>query len=263
MIVGGIHENTDFYNDIDRAALTVEFFPPKFGGVPRPSEFLKRSLPANLFPRCVLIISLLSILVTELVRNSIFLLPDGNVFMVANNQSIIYEIETGNERILPDLPNGIRTTNPLDGSAILLPLSPPDFIPEVLVCGGSDVDDSIPPELLSSQHPASDQCSRIVLTEEGIAQGWQVEHMLEPRTMPELVHLPNGQILIINGAESGYAAIATVKDPVGNSNADHPVLTPSIYTPDAPLGQRISNIGMPTSDIPRMYHSRFVLTSSI
>lgn len=51
MIVGGIHENTNFYNDIDRAANTVEFFPPKFGGVPRFSEFLKRSLPANLFPR--------------------------------------------------------------------------------------------------------------------------------------------------------------------------------------------------------------------
>lgn len=51
MIVGGIHRNTGFYNSIEEAALTVEFFPPKFGGVPRPSEFLKRSLPANLFPR--------------------------------------------------------------------------------------------------------------------------------------------------------------------------------------------------------------------
>ena len=46
--------------------------------------------------------------------------------MVANNQSIIYNIETGEERILPDIPNGVRVTNPLDGSAILLPLSPPE-----------------------------------------------------------------------------------------------------------------------------------------
>lgn len=36
--------------------------------------------------------------------------------------------------------------------------------------------------------------------------------------------------------------------------------TPSIYTVDAPLGQRISNKGMPTTDIPRVYHSVASLT---
>ena len=183
--------------------------------------------------------------------------------MVANNQSIIYNIETGEERILPDIPNGVRVTNPLDGSAILLPLSPPDFTPEVLVCGGSAIDDTIPPEQLSSQTPATDQCSRIVLTEEGIKRGWVVERMLEPRVMPELVHMPNGQILIINGGRTGFAAIATVFDPVGNSNADHPVFTPSIYTPSAPLGRRISNVGMPTTNIARLYHSTYVGYQSI
>ncbi|THG97889.1 hypothetical protein EW026_g4195 [Hermanssonia centrifuga] len=241
MITGGIHVNTNFYNNLTAAANTIEFFPPKDGGVPRPSAFLKRSLPANLFPRA-------------------FLLPDGKVFMVANNQSIIYDIDTGDERILPDLPNGVRVTNPLDGSAILLPLSPPDFTPEVLVCGGSNVSDSIPPDQLSSQTPASDQCSRITLTEEGIQKGWAVEKMLEARVMPELVHLPNGQILIINGGGTGFAAIATVFDPVGNSNADHPVFTPSLYTPTAALGERISNKGMPTTDIARLYHSSVTLT---
>jgi hypothetical protein len=151
-------------------------------------------------------------------------------------------------------------TNPIDGSAILLPLSPPDFTPEVLVCGGSTADTSLPSTNLSSQQPASSQCSRITLTPEGIKAGWQVEHMLEARMMPELVHLPNGQILIINGAGTGFAAIASVGDPVGGSNADHPVFTPSLYTPDAPLGQRISNAGMPTTNIPRLYHSSVTLT---
>lgn len=179
--------------------------------------------------------------------------------MVANNQSIIYDIDTGEERILPDLPNGVRVTNPLDGSAILLPLSPPDFTPEVLVCGGSAVDDRLAPNQLSSQTPATDQCSRIVLTEAGIKKGWVVEHMLEPRIMPELVHMPNGQVLIINGGRTGFAAIGTVFDPVGNSNADHPVFTPSLYTPDAPLGRRISNAGMPTTNIARLYHSTYVV----
>jgi hypothetical protein len=49
MIVGGIHERTPFYN-VDPVN-SFEFFPPKDGGIPRPSEFLARSLPANLFPR--------------------------------------------------------------------------------------------------------------------------------------------------------------------------------------------------------------------
>ena len=51
MIVGGASHDLTFANSLEDAILTVEFFPPKFGGVPRPSEFLKRSLPANLFPR--------------------------------------------------------------------------------------------------------------------------------------------------------------------------------------------------------------------
>ncbi|KAH9854783.1 glyoxal oxidase precursor [Lenzites betulinus] len=237
MIIGGIHESTPFYNT--DPALSFEFFPAK-ESTARPSEFLNRSLPANLFPRA-------------------FALPDGKVFMVANNQSIIYDIEANTERILPDIPNNVRVTNPMDGSAILLPLSPPDFIPEVLVCGGSQTD-TIPPTLLSSQTPATSQCSRITLTEEGIAKGWEVEHMLEPRIMPELVHLPNGQVLITNGGRSGFAATNSVQDPIGNSNADHPVLVPSLYTPDAPLGTRISNEGIPSSGIARMYHSSVNLT---
>ncbi|KAI0650925.1 glyoxal oxidase N-terminus-domain-containing protein [Trametes meyenii] len=237
LIVGGMHEDTPFVNT--DPALSFEFFPPK-DSAPRPSEFLKRSLPANLFPR-------------------IFALPDGKVFMVANNQSIIYDIEANTERILPDIPNGVRVTNPIDGSAILLPLSPPDFIPEVLVCGGTQTD-IFDPAQLSSQTPATSQCSRIRLDEEGITRGWEVEHMLEGRTMPELVHLPNGQVLIANGGRTGFAAIRHVQDPIGNSNADHPVLTPSLYTPGAPLGRRISNAGMPSSEVPRMYHSSITLT---
>jgi hypothetical protein len=242
MIVGGMHEDTPFYNT--DPANSIEFFPPKDAGVPRASAFLERSLPVNLFPR-------------------LFALPDGTVLMIANNQTIIYDVETNTETILPEIPNGVRVTNPFDGTATLLPLSPPDFIPEVLVCGGSSSDDQIPSANLSSQDPASDQCSRMTITPEGIKNGWAVEHLLERRIMPEFVLLPNGQVLITNGAGTGYAAVASVGDPVGNnSNADHPVLRPSLYTPDAPLGQRISNSALPTTDIARMYHSTATLTPS-
>ncbi|KAI0037117.1 glyoxal oxidase precursor [Vararia minispora EC-137] len=229
MILGATPENS------------FEFFPPKDGGEVRPSPFLNRTVPANLFPRA-------------------FALPDGRVFIVANNQSIIYDIEAGTETPLPEIPNGVRVTNPMDGSAILLPLSPPNYTPEVLVCGGSATDPATPAANLSSQTPASSQCSRIMLTEEGIKRGWVVEHMIEERIMPEMIHLPNGQILIINGGRTGYAAVRYHRKLVGEGNADHPVLTPVLYTPGLPLGERFSNKGMPTSDIPRMYHSSVTLT---
>ncbi|XP_006462814.1 hypothetical protein AGABI2DRAFT_179427 [Agaricus bisporus var. bisporus H97] len=240
MIIGGMHKKTSFNND--DPTNSIEFFPPKDGGVPRPLDLLERTLPANLYPRS-------------------FALPDGKIFMAAANQTIIYDFETNTETRLPDIPNNVRVTNPLDGTATLLPLHPPDYIPEILICGGTNTSDQLPVEELSSQTPASDQCSRMTLTPEGIERGWEIERMLEPRIMPEMILLPNGEIVIISGAQTGYAAISGVKDPVGNnSNADHPAFTPSIYTPDAPLGQRISNAGMPTTDIARIYHSSVTLT---
>ncbi|KAG6889062.1 hypothetical protein C0995_004106 [Termitomyces sp. Mi166 len=240
MILGGIHENTSFYND--DPVNSFEFFPSKDNGVARPSAFLERSLPVNLFPRGLA-------------------LPDGRVFMVANNQTIIYDIEANTETILPDIPNGVRVTNPFDGTATLLPLSPPLYTPEILVCGGSNSSDTTPPVQHSSQDPASDQCSRIVVTPEGIQRGWVVERMPEGRVMPEMILLPDGRILIINGAATGYASTGSVRDPIGGkSNADHAVLQPVLYDPNAPLGQRFRNDGLPSSEIARVYHSTATLT---
>ncbi|KAJ7100233.1 glyoxal oxidase N-terminus-domain-containing protein [Mycena belliarum] len=239
MIVGGIHEDTVFYNT--DPVNSIEFFPKKDGGVPRPSAFLARTVPVNLFPRA-------------------FALPDGKVFILANNQSIIYDVETDTETILPDLPNGQRVSNPFDGTATMLPLSPPNFVPEILACGGSTKPDTTPVEELSSQDPATSQCARITLTPAGIAKGWQVEHMPQGRMMPEMILLPNGQVLITNGGLTGYAAVASIGVTSGNSNADHPVFTPILYTPSAAAGKRMTQEGLPTTNIPRMYHSTITLT---
>ncbi|KAF7316242.1 hypothetical protein MIND_00142800 [Mycena indigotica] len=239
MIIGGIHEETKFYNT--DPVNSFEFFPPKDGGVPRPSAFLQRSLPVNLFPRA-------------------FSLPDGKVFMLANNQTIIYDIEAKTETILPDLPNGQRVSNPFDGTITMLPLSPPLFTPEVLACGGSTKSDTTPVEQLSSQDPATSQCARLTVTPAGIARGWQVEHMPQGRMMPEMILLPNGQVLITNGGLTGYAAVNSIGKTTGNSNADHPVSTPILYSPDAAVGKRMSQEGLPTTNIARMYHSTASLT---
>ncbi|KAL9715478.1 hypothetical protein Ac2012v2_002139 [Leucoagaricus gongylophorus] len=240
MILGGMHESTSFSNT--DPVNSFEFFPSKDGGIPRSSNFLDLTVPVNLFPRALA-------------------LPDGKIFVAANNRSMIYDIEENIEVRLPDIPNNVRVTNPFDGAATLLPLHPPDYVPEVLICGGTTASDQIPAEQLSSQDPASDQCIRMALTPEGIRKGWEIEKMLEPRIMAEMILVPNGEVVIINGAQTGYAAIAGVRDPVGDSsNSDHPAFTPSIYTPDAPHGQRINNKGMPSSEIARLYHSSVTLT---
>ncbi|KAG6884478.1 hypothetical protein C0993_010687 [Termitomyces sp. T159_Od127] len=201
MIIGGMHELTLFYNT--DPVNSYEFFPPKDNGQPRPSAFLQRTPRVNLFPRA-------------------FALPDGKVFMIANNQTIIYDVETDTETRMPDIPNGVRVTNPFDGTATLLPLRPPHYVPEVLVCGGSNSSDTLPPEQLDSQDPASDQCSRLVLTAQGIQRGWVVEHMPVGRMMSEMLLMPDGMVLIISGGATGYAAVAGVANAVGNSNCDHP-----------------------------------------
>ncbi|KAJ7100820.1 glyoxal oxidase precursor [Mycena belliarum] len=244
MIIGGSNTNT-FYNTGPTAEDSIEFFPSRPGeeGTVRPSQFLLDAQPVNLFPRS-------------------FVLPSGHVFVIANNITMIYDIATNTETRLPDIPNGVRVANPFDGSAQLLPLSPPLFEPTVLVCGGSATDDTRPVTNITTLDPATNQCSRITLTPAGIARGWEVEHMPEARILMETVILPTGDVLLINGALTGYSGYPSV---VGSnatgSNSDNPALRGMLYRTEFPAGQRITQAGLPTSDIPRMYHSSASLTA--
>lgn len=247
MIVGGSLKG-GWINNSTTNNPTVEYFPPKdihgSNGLPVHLPFLVDTLSSNLFP-------------------IVFSLPDGKVFIAANNDAMIYDWRSNIERRLPSIPNGVRVTYPMTGTGLLLPLTPENnYTPEVLLCGGSAVDDTKPGYEISSQDSASAQCSRMVLTDAGIAAGWQVEQMPQARTMPDAVLLPTGQILIVNGASTGISGYGNVKDQVGASNADNPAFTPVLYDPSAPTGQRFSSGGMPTSDIPRLYHSIATLTPS-
>ncbi|KAG8791038.1 hypothetical protein FRC12_010289 [Ceratobasidium sp. 428] len=237
---------------------TCEFYPPKnmngYNGMPIPIQFLQYTLPHNMFPHMAL-------------------LPNNDVFVAANNKSskccqflpsvdddidielVMYNWQTNTENPLPDLPNGQRITYPMSGIGVLLPLSPPNYTPEYLLCGGSQLSDTLKENEVSSQSPASNQCSRMVLTQEGIAAGWQTETMPEARIMPDGVILPDGTILILNGAKTGSAGYGNAPDQIGLSNADNPAYTPVLYNPTAPAGSRFSSAGMPTSNIGRMYHS--------
>ncbi|KAF5372600.1 hypothetical protein D9758_005221 [Tetrapyrgos nigripes] len=238
---GGVGDNSTIINP------TYEFYPPKnihgHNGTPIYSPFLQNTLNCNHFP-------------------FVITLPDGNLFIAANTQAMIFDWKTNKEvRSLPGIPNGVRISSPLSAGATLLPLTPENnYTPEVLICGGSTLDDDFQPGIFSSQSPASDQCIRMVLNDEGIAAGWQVEHMPEPRIMAELILLPDGRVTIVNGAQTGIASYGFTKDQIGESDCDHPALTPALYDPTAPLGNRFTQEGLPTSEIPRLYHSTSSLT---
>lgn len=245
MIIGGSTKG-GWMNNATTNNPTIEFFPPKnihgHNGLPIPLKFLSDTLNSNLFPIA-------------------FILPDERVFIAANNDAMIYNWQTNTERRLPPIPNGVRVTYPMTGTALLLPLTPAnDYTPEILICGGSTIDDTKPGYELTSQEPASDQCARMVLTEAGIQQGWQVEHMPHARIMPDAILLPTGQIVIVNGGGTGISGYGNVKDQVGQSNADNPVMQSVLYNPAAVFGARFSTAGMPASNIPRLYHSVATLT---
>ena len=173
---------------------------------------------------------------------------------------MLYDWRSNTEQLLPNVPNGVRVSYPMSGTGILLPLSAENgYTAEVMLCGGSSIDDSRAGYEISSDEVASSQCSRITLSAEGIKRGWSVEFMPEARVMLDAVMLPDGKIVIINGAGSGIAGYGNVKNQVGQSNAAHPVMRPVLYDPSTPLGTRFST-GLPTSNIPRLYHSVASLT---
>ena len=133
------------------------------------------------------------------------------------------------------------------------------YMPEVLVCGGATSSDQIPSANMSSQDPTTSQCRS---SHDYPRYPEQVEHIQEACMMPIMTLLPNGQVPIVNGVQTGHATFNSVRGPVGNqSNADHSVyalfnitfcssflysglhsftLSLSLYHP----GKRISNHGL-------------------
>ncbi|KAK4370185.1 hypothetical protein RND71_009660 [Anisodus tanguticus] len=176
------------------------------------------------------------------------LLPDGNVFIFANDRSIIIDPYSGKTiRELPLLPGGSRNY-PASGMSALLPINLNTPIPEnveveVIVCGGNTHDafkySEFPPRQF---FPALKDCGRIFVNKQG-AQ-WDIEEMTSPRVMGDMLLLPTGDILIINGAKTGTSAWDA---------AEEPNLVPLLYSPNKPKGQRFKELK--PSQIPRMYHS--------
>ncbi|KAK6944940.1 Glycoside hydrolase family 16 [Dillenia turbinata] len=171
---------------------------------------------------------------------------DGNLFIFANTKSILFDLKTRRiVRTFPDINGGSRNY-PASGMSALLPIrlgrNPGALIPaEVMICGGNTRDAAI----LAEQKNflvADKTCGRIRITDPN--PQWVMEDMPGPRHMADMLNLPNGEILLINGAKRGVS---------GWEFGEDPYFAPVIYYPNKPQGTRFKEL-RPTN-IARMYHS--------
>lgn len=175
------------------------------------------------------------------------LLPDGNLFVFANYKSIILDPRTGKTiRGLPDLPGGSRNYPPSGMSALLpIDLNKDDPDIQVIVCGGNTRESYILSDLQQPKRTfleAARDCGRLSLNVEG--GEWEKEDMPSPRVMGDMLLLPTGDVLMLNGAKAGTSAWDA---------ADDPNLAPVLYSPNKEKGHRFKELA--PSTIPRMYHS--------
>ncbi|KAJ3116629.1 hypothetical protein HDU96_009184 [Phlyctochytrium bullatum] len=146
----------------------------------------------------------------------------------------------------PRLPGGPNRNYPWTGTGLLLPLDPFDnYDPAVMICGGA-----VHPEGLqaveTNQAIALPTCGTI--RPERPQANWTMELMPSPRVLGDLVHLPDGTVLMLNGAKRGMAGWDLGRDPN---------LQAHLYNPRGPVGGRWSVLNSTT--VPRMYHSTALL----
>ncbi|KAJ8773761.1 hypothetical protein K2173_006411 [Erythroxylum novogranatense] len=176
------------------------------------------------------------------------LLPDGNLFIFANNRSILFDY-TANRVIkeYPVMPGGDRRNYPSTGSSVLLPIQLGRGVEaEVMICGGAPARAHIKAVEERVFVEASRTCGRLKVTDP--RPEWVMELMPMPRVMGDMLLLPSGDVLIINGAAHGTA---------GWDDARVPVYNPVLYLPDEDPTRRF--VVLNRSKIARMYHSTAVL----
>ncbi|CAN6332049.1 unnamed protein product [Urochloa humidicola] len=173
------------------------------------------------------------------------LLPSGNLFLFANNRSVIFDHRAGKiVRELPQLAGGSRNY-PSSAMSALLPLDlgnvtgDPD--PVVVICGGA-LRTAFRFGENNTFLPALRDCSRINLASPDAR--WESEDMPVGRVMGDMLILPTGDLLLLNGAAKGCG---------GWGFGRQPVLTPLLYSPRKEKGPRFRALA--SSTISRLYHS--------
>nr|XP_043635024.1 putative aldehyde oxidase Art an 7 [Erigeron canadensis] len=232
-----------------REAFSIEIVPPSLDFKPRRIDFpfLKETCTPPKGPN-------------RFIENNlypfVYLLPDGNVFLFANDRAVNLDPKSGRILKKHSVLRGGSRNYPASGMSALFPLKLSDdnthpLNVEVVVCGGNKPDAF---EKVDAKHvkekiyvPALQDCHRIHPMKDGA--NWANEQVMPtPRVMGDLLHLPTGDLIMINGAKKGTAAW---------EDAIEPNFVPIIYSPNKPRGQRFKEMA-PTT-IARMYHSTAAL----
>ncbi|CDO76962.1 Copper radical oxidase [Trametes cinnabarina] len=234
IIIGGCKWG-GFVNDANQNNPTWEIFPPKDNDGPVESDILTNSLPANLYPLT-------------------WLLPSGKILIQSNWKTTLLDYKAKKETPINDMIEAVRVY-PASGGTAMLPLTPANgYTATILFCGGNDLQpDRWTTDWDIAQYKASTSC--VNLTPDVSTTYVKDDPLPEGRSMGNLIMLPNGKILCLNGAETGTAGYGPQDWAVGESYADNAVLMPVVYDPSAPQGSRWSRDGLSPSTIARMYHS--------
>lgn len=209
--IGGCR-NGGYVNDASQDVPTYEFFPPR--GSPVLSTILQNTLPVNLFPLT-------------------WLLPSGKLLIQSNWATSLLDYETSEETPLDNIPDAVRVY-PASAGTIMLPLTPDNnYTATIIFCGGSDVqakqyvylrttsvfpftDLSLylirwtSPQFIIPTYPASSSC--VKLTPDVSGTYVEEEALPAARSMANLIALPDGTILCLNGGGLGNEIFTSTID---------------------------------------------------
>ncbi|KXZ52550.1 hypothetical protein GPECTOR_9g594 [Gonium pectorale] len=189
-----------------------------------------------------------------------FVLPTGDMFVWSNTYGEIINPLTGKSvLVLPDwkkIPaaKGMQTSYPFSATAAMLPLRASNnySVVEIMIFGGQWSWGWI-----NSTAVHLSMRLKINIRPNGTYEvgSWAAESMPSPRVSGSSVLLPNGDVLLINGAKRGQLGDAAQG---GVAMLNEPNFTPVVYDPSAPEGSRYTTLGR--SQIARLLHSTAGLT---
>nr|QBH67489.1 putative glyoxaloxidase 1 [Ustilago esculenta]QBH67600.1 putative glyoxaloxidase 1 [Ustilago esculenta] len=239
---------------------TYEYFPSK--GNQAICQFMSTTNGLNMYPHT-------------------YLMPSGKIFMQANVSTILWNHTANIETPLPDMPGNVVRVYPASAATAMLPLTPQNqYTPTILFCGGSVMSDQMwgnysgpAGDILGIT--ASTDCSSITPEDSQGNPNLNVQYIKEEdlpqgRSMGQFIHLPDGTMVIVNGANKGTSGYANATFNQASYNgqminteglAQDPTYTPVLYDPSKPKGHRLSEAGFKPSTIARLYHSSAVLLS--
>jgi hypothetical protein len=129
----------------------------------------------------------------------VYVLPSGELFVHARNVTRFYDwtSDSWSPTELPTIYPHSRTY-PGQGSSVLLPLTPPDYKPVVLVIGGGGAD----PQDLTVDTPATNTVELLDMGE--ASPTWRfTASMSVPRVLCDATLLPDGKVLVTGGSATG------------------------------------------------------------